>query len=33
MAPAAVAEQVTVLGNAVPVVTNPTIGANFNTAR
>jgi hypothetical protein len=30
MAPAAVAEQVTVRGNAVPVVTNPTIGANFN---
>jgi hypothetical protein len=27
---AAVAEQVTVHGNAVPVVTNPTIGANFN---
>ncbi len=31
LAPAAVAEQVTVRGNAVPVVTNPTIGANFNT--
>jgi hypothetical protein len=32
MAPAAVAEQVTVRGNVVPVVTNPTIGANFNAA-
>ena len=31
MAPAAVAEQVTVRAEAVPVVTNPTIGANFNT--
>jgi hypothetical protein len=31
LAPAAVAEQVTVRGNAMPVVTNPTIGANYNT--
>jgi hypothetical protein len=31
MTPAAVAEQVTVRADAVPVVTNPTIGANFNT--
>ena len=30
MAPAAVAEQVTVRAEAAPVVTNPTIGANFN---
>jgi hypothetical protein len=30
MAPATVAEQVTVRGEAAPVVTNPTIGANFN---
>jgi hypothetical protein len=30
MAPAAVAEQVTVRGTVAPVVTNPTIGANFN---
>ena len=30
MAPASVAEQVTVRGDAAPVVTNPTIGANYN---
>ena len=32
MSPAAIAEQVTVRGEPAPVVTNPTIGANFNTA-
>jgi hypothetical protein len=32
LAPAAIAEQVTVRGESAPVVTNPTIGANFNTA-
>ena len=32
LAPASVAEQVTVRGEPAPVVTNPTIGANFNKA-
>ncbi len=32
MSPAAVAEQVTVHGASAPVVTNPTIGANYNSA-